>query len=128
MRAIDLDLCRGEQSMFTYSKLGRFVVIGFINEPNQAHWVGGRINANEGIVEPRGYTLPAPFGTFLMGKAATVGEAMQSISPRQLAKIDQEFRGNAHLIVGTDFFEAMQADVEMFGSEAFSTRVAQPER
>lgn len=122
MRAIDIDLCHGGQSLFTYSKLGRFVIIGFINEPNQAHWVGGRVNANEGTVEPRRYTLPAPFRTYLMGKAARVREAMQSVSPRQTAKIEQAFRDNADRIAGTDFFEAMQADVEMFGSEAFSTQ------
>ncbi|MFP7723613.1 hypothetical protein [Lysobacter sp. A3-1-A15] len=128
MRAIDVDLCHGGQALFTYSKLGRFVIIGFINEPNQTNWVGGRVNANEGTVEPRNYTLPAPFGTYLMDKAARVREAIQGISPRQTAKIEQAFRANADRIVGTDFFEAMQADVEMFGSGAFSTQGPPGER
>ena len=63
-----------------------------------------------------------------MGKAARVREAMEGISPRQAAKIEQAFRANADQIVGTDFFEAMQADVEMFGSEAFSTQGPASER
>jgi len=128
MRAIDIDLCQGGQTLFTYSKIGRFVIIGFINEPNQAHWVGGRVNANEGTIEPRHYTLPAPFGTYLMGKAARLREAMQGISARQAERIEQAFRTDADRIVGTDFFEAMQADVEMFGSEAFSAQGAAGER
>jgi len=128
MRAIDIDLCHGGQALFTYSKLGRFVILGFVNEPNQNHWVGGRVNANEGTVEPRHYTLPAPFGTYLMGKASRVREAMQELSPRQTARIEQAFRANADQIVGSDFFEAMQADVEMFGSEAFTTQSGSSER
>lgn len=120
MRAIDVDFCHGGQSLFTYTKLGRFVILGFVNEPNQGHWVGGRVNANEGTVEPRHYTLPAPFGTYLIEKAGRVREAMQGISPRQAARIEQAFRANADQIVGSDFFEAMQADVEMFGSAAFT--------
>ena len=119
MRAVDIDLCHGGQTLFTYSKLGRFVILGFINEPNRNHWVGGWVNANEGTVEPRHYTLTAPFGTYLMSKAARAREALQGISPKQTAKIEQTFRANADRIVGSDFFEAMQADVEMFGSEAF---------
>lgn len=128
MCAIDIDLCHGERTLFTYSKIGRFVIIGFINEPNQARWVGGRVNANEGTVEPRHYTLPAPFGTYLMGKATRVRESMQGISPRQAERIERAFRANAGRIVGTDFFEAVKADVEMFGSEAFSSRGPESER
>lgn len=120
MRAIDIDLCHGGQSLFTYTKLGRFVILGFINEPNPGHWVGGRVAANEGTIEPRHYTLPAPFGSYLMEKAGRVREAMQGVSLRQSAKIEQAFRANADQIVGSDFFEAMQADVEMFGSAAFT--------
>jgi hypothetical protein len=120
MRAIDIDLCHGGQALFTYTKLGRFVILGFINEPNPSHWIGGRVGANEGTIEPRSYTLPAPFGTYLMGKAGRVREAMQGISDRQKAKIEQAFRANADQIVGSDFFNAMQADVKMFGSAAFT--------
>lgn len=120
MRAIDIDLCHGGQSLFTYTKLGRFIILGFINEPNPGHWIGGRVAANEGTIEPRHYTLPAPFGPYLMDKAGRAREAMQGISQKQAAKVEQAFRANADQIVGSDFFEAMQADVEMFGSAAFA--------
>ncbi|SFV26412.1 hypothetical protein SAMN05428990_0306 [Pseudoxanthomonas sp. YR558] len=119
MRAIDIDLCHGGQTIFTYTKLGRFVILGFINEPQRNQWVGGWVNANEGRVEPREYTLPAPFGTYLMNRASHVREALGGLSPRQTTRIEQAFRANANQIVGSDFFEAMQVDVEMFGSNAF---------
>ena len=122
MRAIDIDMCHGGETIFTYSKLGRFVILGFINEPNPNHWVGGRVNANEGSVEPRHYVMPAQFGTYIMGKAEIVRQSMQGVSDRQRAKIDKAFHANADNIVGSDFFEAMQADVEMFGPEAFTPR------
>lgn len=31
MRAIHLDICRGSQSIFTYVKLGRFIILGFLS-------------------------------------------------------------------------------------------------
>ena len=128
MRAIDIDFCHGEGSLFTYTKPGRFVVIGFVNEPNQGWWIGGRVAANEGVVEPRNYTLPAPFGKYIMSRAGHVRRAMRGLSDRQKEKIEQAFQGNADRLVGSDFFTAMQADIEMFGSAAFGSQDRSDER
>ena len=38
MRAIQLDICRGSHSIFTYAKLGRFIILGFVHEPHLSHW------------------------------------------------------------------------------------------
>jgi hypothetical protein len=38
MRAVSFDLCRGRNSVFTHVKLGRFVIVGIVHEPNQAQW------------------------------------------------------------------------------------------
>ena len=121
MRAIDIDLCRGGETIFVYSKLGRFIILGFISEPYPNRWVGTKINANRGVVEPRKYTLPSPFGDFLMDKANSVTTAMSALSKIQREKIDTAFRRNIDKIVGSDFFKAMQADVNMFGQDAFTT-------
>lgn len=121
MRAIDLDLCHGGETVFVYSKLGRFIILGFVHEPNPGQWVGAKVNANEGVVEPRSYSLPKAFGEYLMEKAGRVPEAMSSISGRQQAKIEDAFRSNIDRIAGSDFFKAMQADVEMFGEAAFTS-------
>ena len=127
MRAVDIDLCQGGESLFTYSKLGRFVIVGFINEPNPDRWVGGRVGGAEGFVEPRRYLLPATFGDYINEKAGRVRESMRGISPRQASRIEQSFRDNAERLVGSDFFTAMMADVEMFGHHAFAPQTDQPD-
>lgn len=127
MRAIDIDLCHGSETIYVYSKLGRFIILGFINEPNPNQWSGTKVNANRGVVEPRRYTLPSPFGNYLMEKANRVSTAMSKLSERQRDKIDSAFRSNIDRIVGSDFFRAMQADVDMFGQDAFTTGSSEEE-
>lgn len=122
MRAIHIDLCHGGKTIFTYSKLGRFMILGFISEPNPNHWVGSKVNANQGTVEPKQYVFPAQFGDYLADKASSISNAMSSISDKQRQKIDQGFRSSVDRIVGSDFFRAMDADVKIFGSSAFAHR------
>lgn len=127
MRAIDMDICRGGKTIFTYAKLGRFIILGFVNEPNSHQWRGTKVHANEGIVEPRDYVLPKPFGDYLNYKAKRMAELLESVSSRQRGKIDATFRENAHRYVGSDAFHAMLADLSMFGDEALSKRSASAE-
>lgn len=122
MRAVHIDLGHGGKTIFTYSKLGRFMILGFISEPNPNHWVGSKVNANQGTIEPKQYVFPVQFRDYLADKANSVLKAMSAISDRQQQKIEQAFRANVDRIVGSDFFRAMNADVQMFGSSAFSVR------
>lgn len=120
MRAIDTDICRGDSNIFTYVKLGRFIVLGFVREPNPNRWKGTKINANKGIVGPKEYVLPKPFGEYLNKKAQRMSELLNSVSDKQQAKIDSAFRKNIDNYIGSDAFQAMTADINMFGDEAFS--------
>jgi hypothetical protein len=122
MRAIHMDICRGSQSVFTYSKIGRFVILGFVHEPRFNQWKGTKVNANEGWIEPRKYVLPKAFGDYLNKKARDMVENLDRISDRQFKKIDQAFHQNIESYVESDAFKAMNADVEMFGKDAFSKR------
>lgn len=122
MRAIHMDICRGSRSIFTYAKLGRFIILGFIHEPNQDQWMGTKVHATHGFVEPRKYVVPISFGDYLNEKARKMRDALNSVSERQQAKIDESFRTNVDKLAGSDAFTAMQADVEMFGKDAFSKR------
>jgi len=120
MRAIHMDLCQGTNLMFTYAKMGRFIVLGFIHEPAPSHWKGTKVHINAGIIEPKKYVLPAPFGDYLMQKARAVREALDSINDNQQAKIDKAFKANIDRYVESDAYRAMNADVTMFGKKAFS--------
>jgi hypothetical protein len=127
MRAIQIDVCHGGDTLFTFTKLGRFVVLGFVSEPNTCNWTGSRVNANQGTVGPRHYTMPAAFMNYLNEKADSMAGVTRSISDRQHGKINDAFTSNIDRIVDSDFFAAMSADVEMFGPLAFHNNQGTPE-
>lgn len=127
MRAVQIDMCQGGETLFTFTKLGRFMVLGFISEPNTSNWTGSRINANQGTVEPRNYTMPAAFMGYINDKANSLSGITRSISDRQHAKINDAFVANIDRMAGSDFFSAMSADVEMFGPKAFHNNQDAPE-
>ncbi|MBC2729643.1 hypothetical protein [Thiobacillus sp.] len=122
MRAIQLDIGRGTQSIFTYAKLGRFIILGFVYEPQLNHWRGTKVHASHGYIEPRRFTVPHAFSGYLNEKARKMQSALASISDRQHDNVDKSFRANIDRYVGSDAFTAMQADVEMFGDDAFTKR------
>lgn len=122
MRAVDMDICRGDKTIFTYTKLGRFIVLGFVHEPNPNQWRGTKVNANKGFVGPKEYVLPRAFGEYLNEKAHRMAELLNSVSEKQQTKIDGAFRKNVDRYVESDAYQAMLADVSMFGDAAFSKR------
>ena len=122
MRAVDMDLCRGEQIIFTYAKLGRFVVLGFVHEPNPKRWGGTKVNANQGIIHPQKFILPRPFWEYVNQKAKRMAELLNGVSDKQAGKIEGAFKKNIDRYIGSDEFRAMSADISMFGDSAFSKR------
>ena len=122
MRAIDMDLCRSEQVIFTYAKIGRFIVLGFVNEPDPKRWQGTKVNANQGIIQSKKYVLPKVFWEYVNQKANRMAELLNGVSDKQAKKIDASFKKNIKGYIESDAFRAMSADVSMFGDKAFSKR------
>jgi hypothetical protein len=120
MRAVDMDLCRSETTNVAYSKLGRFVILGFIREDHLSRWQGTKVHVKTGRIEPRQYTMPREFFKYLNSRARHVAALLSRVSRRQSEKIDQAFRANVDKFVGSDEFVAMQNDVRMFGDAAFT--------
>jgi hypothetical protein len=120
MRAVSFDLCRGRSSVFTHVKLGRFVIVGIVHEPNQTQWRGSKVHASFGHVQPRRYVVPAALGNYWSAEAGKVKSALASVSDGQQVKIDKAFRDKVEQFAGSDAFLAMKADIDMFGDEAFS--------
>ncbi len=118
MRAIDMDLCRASDGIYLYSKLGRFVFLGFAHEPHPNHWRGTKVHANEGTLGPKTYILPRAFGDYLNEKARKMAERMKSVSERQKAKIEEAFHQNMDRLIESDQFAAAMADVNLFGEDA----------
>jgi hypothetical protein len=122
MRAIQIDICRGSKSIFTYAKLGRFIILGFIHEPQPTHWRGTKVHATQGYVEPRKFVVPAALADYLNEKARKMHDSFAGMSDGQAEKVETAFRENIDRFAGSDAFIAMQADIEMFGNEAFTKR------
>jgi hypothetical protein len=120
MRTIDMDLVHGGGTGFVYSKLGRFIVLGLIKLEHPEQWIGSKVHATEGLLEPRKYTLPRLLIDYLVSKARRMAELKGKISERQRAKIDESFRQNIDKLVGTDLMRAMEEDVRLFGDATFA--------
>lgn len=120
MRTVDMDLCRSETTNFVYSKLGRFVILGFIREDRPTQWQGTKIHVKTGQIEPRKYTLPRQFFNYINARARRTAELLSGVSSRQAEKLDQTFRANIEEYIGSDEFVAMHNDVRMFGDAAFT--------
>lgn len=122
MRAVQMDLCTAGESIFTFAKLGRFIIIGFVHEPQMDRWKGTKIHANTGIIEPRKYVVPGILARYLNEKADKMADALRSMSDTQHTKVDKAFRDNVDQYIDSDAYDAMVADIGMFGDAAFSKR------
>jgi hypothetical protein len=122
MRAVDMDICRGSKIIFTFAKLGRFVILGIVRDSPLTEFKGTLVHPVQGVIRPRTYDLPHALIQYLNSKAQTMGQALASMSDRQLQNVETTFRASVDRFVGSDAFNAMNADVEMFGDDAFSHR------
>lgn len=122
MRAVQMDLCVAGEAIFTFAKLGRFIILGFVHEPKMERWKGTKVHATEGSIEPRNYQVPGILHTYLNEKANKMAEALRGMSDAQHNKVDSAFRNNVDRYIDSDAYDAMLADIEMFGDAAFSKR------
>jgi hypothetical protein len=122
MRAVAMDVCRGSKVIFTFAKLGRFVILGIVRASSQIEFKGTLVDPAQGVIRPRTYDLPNALMQYFNSKAQTMGQALSSISDRQRQNVEATFHANVDRFVGSDAFNAMNADVEMFGDDAFSHR------
>jgi hypothetical protein len=120
MRTTDFDLLGGETASFVYSKLGRFVILGFIRQDRPNHWQGSRVHLKTGQIEPRKYTINKGLFDYINARARLVADLQSGISPRQAQKSDDARRANVEKYVGSDEFLAMLNDLRMFGEAAFT--------
>ncbi len=120
LRAIDTDVTHSQSTSFVYAKLGRFMFLGFTFLKHPKQWVGTKVHATEGIIEPRKYVIPGQLLEYIKHKATRVSVILEALSPRQQEKVQQSIRQNADKIANSDLMQAMNADVRIFGNAAFA--------
>lgn len=119
MRTMDTDVAHSSGTSFVYVKLPRFFFVGFTHLVKPHQWVGTRVHATEGLLEPRKFVLPNSFGDYIGERASRMQKIHASMSPRQRERIDETFRANVDKLVDSDLLKAMEQDVALFGDAAF---------
>lgn len=115
LRSVDTDAVAGERMAFIYSKLERFIIIGFIEMPNPRNWDGTKVHINHGSVGPNNYTLPVEFSDYFMGQASKAIEVQKKISNKQNMIIEKTFLKNIDTLAATETIRALSEDMRLAG-------------
>jgi hypothetical protein len=119
LRTVDIDAVWGGKDAFIYSKIGRFVIVGFLNMHRPKEWQGTKVHVQGGILKSQTYTLPVQFGEYFIAQARKFAEVQARISERQNKKIEESFWENIDRVADSESFRAMDHDVRLFGKDAF---------
>jgi len=121
LRTVDIDAVKvGNANGFVYSKIGRIVLVGFIDMPYPRQWKGTKLHVKSGLLGSKHYSLPAEFGEYFMNKARRLAELNKSMSPKQKQKIEDTYRKDLDRAISSETLKAMGHDVALFGKNAFA--------
>jgi hypothetical protein len=119
LRTVDIDTVRvGNQNGFVYSKMGRIILVGFIDM--QAYqWKGTKLHIKKGVLGSMHYSLPAGFGSYFVDRARKAAQKQAAMSPNQKRKIEKSYRKDIDRAINSESLKAMDYDVRLFGNNAF---------
>jgi len=121
LRTVDIDTVHaGDKSAYVYSKIGRIVLIGFIEMPNPREWKGSKLHVKNGVLGSKHYTFPAGFGDYFIDKAKRLIKIQGSMSKNQKRKIDKTYRRDSDRAANSESMKATDYDVNLFGEDAFT--------
>jgi hypothetical protein len=121
LRAVEMDLPAGEKSAYTYAKLGKFALFGFIQPPARK-WIGTKVHVRAGVIGPGEYQLPPELMSYFHDRATRYGEIYSRISEKQLDKIESDATRDVDRLRSSATAEAMFHDRRLFGTEAILRR------
>lgn len=116
LRAISFDIITTESHCLTYVKFGSFFILGFIyTQPK--HWVGSKINVNQGEIEPTTYNIPHEFLDYIIKEAQESQQIHRKLSDKHKTRIDDDYKKNMDRASKSKTIEAMTLDIDQFGKE-----------
>jgi len=120
LRTVDIDAVKiGEDNGFVYSKMGRIVLVGFIEMTHPRQWEGTKLHVRKGVLGSMNYKLPAVFGEYFVDKARRLKKLNESMSSNQKNKIAESYEKDMERAIKSESLKAMDHDVKMFGDKAF---------
>jgi hypothetical protein len=121
LRGIDLDVIASPNTAVVYAKAMRLAFFGIVQARyGTPEWGGGKLRVKEGAVSTGTYRMPGEVGLYMNDKADKVLAAMNTLSVRQQAVLDELHTKDPQAIAESEAFRAMVADVEISGDAAFA--------
>jgi hypothetical protein len=119
LRTVGMDVIRSESTTFVFTKMSKFIVLGFIDVKHPRQWLGTKIHVREGMVGAGDCTVPIQLRDYIVEKAKRYASLVSSMSDTQRAKIAEAAWKDLDRVALSGTFEAMQNDVELSGHAAF---------
>jgi hypothetical protein len=119
LRSVDINSAWSAKDAFIYSKLGHFLIIGFVNMHSPKEWEGTKVHVQHGSLQLCGYTTPVGLKDYILTRAREAAGVYADISETQYQKIEQSFRKNMDKWPASESSKAMAHDVRLFGEAAF---------
>lgn len=124
-RAIEIDVAHDQDSAFSYAKMGKFILFGFVEMEYPRRWKGTKLHVQCGRFGQQNIELPENVGEFIFSHARLAAAQYSQISERQQEKIRASYERDPGRAAQSETLRAMHHDVLMFGKKAFEA--TQPE-
>lgn len=121
LRSVDATPAVGRGGAIIYTKLERFIIVGFIDIESPRQWVGTKIHVRSGRVGQGNFTLPKGFGAFLLERCRMGAELQEGMSEKQKDTIEQSMRTNRDRLLTSETLQALHQDVRLFGENVFKS-------
>jgi len=119
LRSIAFNIHRGENAGAVFSKIGRFILLGFFKKPSMRSWEGTKVRLQRGKVDAKLTRMPRWFFSVLAREAQKSADLANLLSARQQEIIDQAILNDTDRAVKSASLVALSHDYEMFGPSAF---------
>jgi hypothetical protein len=128
LRTVEIDIVRNADTVFTFSKIGKLIILGFIDVAFPNQWVGTKVHVREGMIGPGTYSVPRQFRDYLFERTERMAAVHSKISDTQREKISETMMRDLDRLAQSESFKAMQHDVTLSGAEAFKIHQAKPNK
>jgi hypothetical protein len=119
---VQMDVPSSTTSVFTYAKLCRVIIFGFIEMDEPLVWRGTKLHVNKGEIIPRRYVIPRSMVNYINDNADRARKALSALSPQQERKVDHAIKENLDELANSEIFRAMSYDIAQSGKAAFKPK------
>ncbi|MDD1976967.1 hypothetical protein [Pseudomonas tussilaginis] len=123
LRTVYMDIVSSEGSVFVFTKLPAFILLGVVKCPEVKKMRSSRIAISSGVISPRAYVIPSGLWGYMNEKAEKSGQQYSEMSEAQQKKINDFILKNPEKVANSETIKAFLHDFEMFGSEVFEGKI-----